>query len=264
MNKRQVRAIMRKEWAEVFRQRMVLFTAILLPLMMAAMPLAIFYLGGDWSAQALDGALAEEMWAACPPTVDDGMCGLYLLLSQFLLMFMIMPLAIPATFAAYSVVGEKTTRSLEPLLAAPLRTRDLLIGKALAAVLPGVLATWGSYLLFLLGLWLKSALRPLAQMATDQLWLLVVLLLGPLMALLSVLVSLMVSSRVNDPRAAEQLSMLLILPLLGVLFAQIGGWITLNPSLALWAALGFLLADIGFLWLAESIFARESILTRWK
>jgi len=61
-------------------------------------------------------------------------------------------LIIPVNIAAYSVVGEKTTRSLEPLLATPITTAELLIGKNMAAAIPAVLATWAGFLLYLLAL----------------------------------------------------------------------------------------------------------------
>ena len=64
------------------------------------------------------------------------------LINEFLLLFMMMPLIIPITIAAYSIVGEKTTRSLEPLLATPITTAELLIGKGLAAAIPAIAATW--------------------------------------------------------------------------------------------------------------------------
>ncbi len=258
MNARKIRVILRKEWAEVFRHRVVLFTVIFLPLLMTALPLGTFYASSDWAGELPPEALA------CPAGLAGSECTVYFLLVQFLLMFMIMPLAIPSIFAAYSVVGEKTTHSLEPLLATPISTRDLLLGKGLAAVLPGLLATWAGFGLFVFGLWLKPELRFVAAMALEPTWLLAVFLLGALMAVLSVLVSLMVSSRVNDPRAAEQLSMVVILPLLALVFAQIGGWITIDRSLVLWASLALLGLDFVLLWLAEQVFEREAILTRWK
>ena len=52
-------------------------------------------------------------------------------------MFMLIPLFIPVNIAAYSIVGEKTTHSLEPLLATPISTGELLAGKNLASVIPG-------------------------------------------------------------------------------------------------------------------------------
>ena len=40
MNK--IKTIVRKEWAEVFKKRMVLFSVIFLPLLLSVMPLIIY------------------------------------------------------------------------------------------------------------------------------------------------------------------------------------------------------------------------------
>ena len=74
----------------------------------------------------------------------------------------------------------------------------------------------------------------------------------------------MISSRVNDPRAAEQLSSLVILPLLLLFFGQISGLFLLNATLILWIAGGLVIIDAGLLAFAMQLFQRESILTRWK
>ena len=54
-----------------------------------------------------------------------------------------MPAYIPLSIATFSIIGEKLARSLEPVLAAPIRTSELLAGKAVAALVPGVLAGLG-------------------------------------------------------------------------------------------------------------------------
>ena len=77
-------------------------------------------------------------------------------------------------------------------------------------------------------------------------------------------VALMVSSRANDPRVAEQLSMLVILPLLGLFFAQIAGLAIINLNLILWMGAALLAIDAGLIAFAVQLFQRESILTRWK
>ncbi len=82
----------------------------------------------------------------CPTNISAGDCFQVFLVSQFMLLFMIIPLAIPVTISAYSIVGEKTTRSLEPLLATPITTAELLIGKSLASLIPAVVATYGAFL----------------------------------------------------------------------------------------------------------------------
>jgi ABC-2 type transport system permease protein len=74
----------------------------------------------------------------------------------------------------------------------------------------------------------------------------------------------MVSSRVNDPRVAEQLSAVVILPLLAVFFGQIAGLFVLNSALILIMCVVLALVDILVIYLAIRLFQRETILTRWK
>ena len=71
--------------------------------------------------------------------------GVAFALQQFLITFLILPGYIPLAIASYSIVGEKQSRSLEAVLATPIRTTDLLAGKAIAALVPAILATWIAY-----------------------------------------------------------------------------------------------------------------------
>jgi ABC-2 type transport system permease protein len=98
----------------------------------------------------------------------------------------------------------------------------------------------------------------------DPMWLLAVLVVGPLLAILSVNFSLMVSSRVNDPRVAEQLSAVVMLPLLLIFFGQLAGVLFLNRKLVVLLALGLLAIDVLMVYLAVRLFQRETILTRWR
>jgi len=179
-------------------------------------------------------------------------------------LFMLMPLAIPITIASYSIIGEKTRRTLEPVLATPITTVELLAGKAAAAVIPAVLVTWLAFGVFLLGSALLAVAPAVFSRLTDPLWLTAVLVVGPLLALAAVSVAVMVSSRSSDPRVAEQLSMLVILPLLALFFGQISGLILLNQKLILWMAVVLTVIDAGLLAFSVQLFERETILTRWK
>ena len=84
------------------------------------------------------------------------------------------------------------------------------------------------------------------------------------MAILSVNFCIMVSSRVNDPRVAEQISAVVILPILAVFFGQISGLFILNSTLILILCLVLVFVDILMIYLAVRLFQRETILTRWK
>ena len=84
------------------------------------------------------------------------------------------------------------------------------------------------------------------------------------MAIAAVNLALYVSSRVNDPRTAEQIAAVLIVPILGLVFAQLAGVIVINVSLMLSFIGGMILLDMGMVYLGAKIFQRERILTRWK
>ncbi len=257
--------IVRKEWSEVFKNRFVLFTVAFLPLIITLIPLGIMYAsgpGGDFAE--MGGQDMPESFTAQCAGLEGVECAQYFFVSQFMLLFLLMPLAIPITIASYSIIGEKTRRTLEPLLATPVSTAELLAGKALAAVIPAVIATWVAYTIFLVGSTIMQVSEAVMARLLDPLWLIAVVIVGPLLALAAVSVAVMVSSRANDPRVAEQLSMLVILPLLALFFGQIAGLFLINEQLILWMALALVVIDLGLLYFAVQLFQRETILTRWK
>jgi ABC-2 type transport system permease protein len=253
-----------KEWAEVFKNRMVIFTVSLLPVLFTALPLIMLnVIGGAAGAGGGSSDLPPSFAATCSNLTEQECLQVYLM-NEFLMFYMIMPVIIPITIAAYSIVGEKTTRSLEPLLATPITTAELLTGKSLAATIPAILATWVSFFLFVLIAPLVGGSQAVTHQALSPIWLLSVLAAGPLMAILSTNFALFVSSRVNDPRVAEQISAVLILPVLLILFGQLIGFLTLSVAAVLGFIIALALIDIGMIFLGVRLFQRETILTRWK
>jgi len=265
---KKIKTIIWKEWAEVFKNRLVIFTVIFLPLMMTAIPLGIIY-STRGTTSATNTAVNSQLPAGvtqsmCPSGLSGSDCFQVFMVSEFMLLFMLIPVAIPGTIAAYSIVGEKVTRSLEPLLATPITTEELLLGKCLAAVIPAILATYAAFGIFAAGTWILVANKMLLMALLDTRWLIAIFIVGPLLALLAVSFSLMVSSRVNDPRVAEQISMIIILPVLGGFFGQVAGMFVLNKAIISVVAVVMLALDILMVYLATRVFQREQILTRWK
>jgi ABC-2 type transport system permease protein len=261
---KKIKTIIRKEWAEVFKKRMVLFTVIFMPLFLSVLPLIILYSMGGSSVNSVNTEIPAQFQQFCKVSMTAGQCMQYYIVSEFLIMFMLIPLFIPVNIAAYSIVGEKTTHSLEPLLATPITTGELLAGKNLASVIPAIIATWVGFGIFAVGSLIITGGGALAAALLDPMWLIAIFVTGPLMAVLSVNFSIMVSSRVNDPRVAEQLSAVVILPLLALFFGQISGLFILNSTLILIVCLALVFLDIFMIYLAVRLFQRETILTRWK
>jgi ABC-2 type transport system permease protein len=264
MNLPRIQTVIDKEWAEVFKNKLVLFTVGFLPLVFTLLPLGIFYATSRTVPSAGELADIPPSFAALCEGAAPAECLQVYLLNEFLLLFMMMPLIIPVSIAAYSIVGEKTTRSLEPLLATPISTAELLTAKGLAAVIPAIAATWIGFAVFLVGLPLVGAGAAVMRQVFSPVWLLAVLVIGPLMAVMSVIFAIMVSSRVSDPRVAEQTAAVIIVPLLAVLFGQLAGVIVLNATFMLVAILLLAAIDVVLVYLGARLFQRENILTRWK
>jgi ABC-2 type transport system permease protein len=263
MGMKRIRAVLRKEWAQLFKNRMVLLSLVFMPLLFTAIPLVILYTTRGAAGANLASEIPPQFARICSDELNAAECFQYYMISSFLLMFMITPLIIPVNIAAQAIVGEKNTHSLEPLLATPITTFELLAAKNLAAAVPAVLATWVGFGTFVIGAGMLATSR-LIKVLLDPLWLLAVFLVGPLLAVLSVNFALIVSSRVNDPRVAEQLSAVVILPLLLLFFGQIGGLVIVNPQVVLLLAAIAAVLDAGLIYLAVQLFQREHILTRWR
>ena len=261
MNK--IITIIDKEWAEVFKNRLVLMSVTLLPLILLALPL--------FTVNSMKG-MEDELTEGLPPELIDtycqelsgGECGLYYMLSIYTLLFMIMPVMIPVTIAAYSIVGEKTTRSLEPLLATPITSTELLLGKALAAVIPAAVVSWGAYLLYALGTTLILQQDGILQFFFAPVWLMAIFIVGPLLTILGVGVAIMISSRVTDPRSAEQLAGLVVLPVILLVVGQSVGLILVSRELIFLLGLVVAVLDVVVVYLTIKTFRRETILTQWK
>lgn len=258
-----IRTIIGKEWSEVFKNRLVFFSVAFLPLIFIALPIVTIMATGSMGAEeaGLDEAFPGSEALCVGLTAAE--CGEVYFLNLYAFMFMILPVAIPVTIAAYSIVGEKTTRSLEPLLATPITTAELLAGKALAAIIPAVAATWLSFGLFV-GIMYFLVSRAAFAYLLDPLWAIAIFVVGPLLTLLSVSIAMVISSRVTDPRVAEQISMLIILPIIVGVIGQSAGVILIDRQFVLVVALAVLVIDAVLVYVGVQAFQRETILTRWK
>ncbi|MGQ9586118.1 MAG: ABC transporter permease subunit [Anaerolineae bacterium] len=257
MRWRRMRAIIRKEWQEIRKNKMILSTMIFLPVVLVGMILVTDY----FMLRYPDEGDAPPM----PPALEAmGPEGFVVVMNeQYMFYLLLIPAALPVAIAAYSIIGEKETRSLEPLLATPVSTWELLAAKTLAATTPAVLITWVSYAALLLGSCLLVPPQIFAYLARPV-WVVSMLLLSPLFALLSVLSGVIASSRINDPRAAQSVAAIFIVPVMGLSIGVLMGRILVSLWMVLAAAAVLLAVNIGVLAVAVRLFQRETILTRWK
>jgi ABC-2 type transport system permease protein len=177
--------------------------------------------------------------------------------------YLLMPGIMPTLIAAYSIAGEKKNGTLEPMLATPVRTGDVLLGKTLAAVIPAVILTWASFVIYALLVNGFTAGTFGTPILPNALWAIALLVTGPLLAVLSVYASILVSARLSDVRAAQQVSAVLVVPIMGLFVLQLFGMVTLSVNTLLAVSAGLLALDLIMIKLGSAVFQREEILTRW-
>ncbi len=260
-----IRTLIDKEWSEVFKNRLVLMTVIAMPLLFTFIPILQLAIGRNIDASNKMNNMPEFIAQICGmQQLSNAECYQSFLSNQFMLLFLLLPLAIPVTIASYSIVGEKTTRSLEPLLATPTTTTEIILGKALASAIPAIAATWLSFIIFLvISRFFVISDRVYAGI-TNPMWFVAMILVAPLMTIMSVNVAIIISSRVSDPRAAEQIGMMVMLPMLAIFFMQIFGVIQLNTVTMFVLAFVVLVLDAILVIVGIKLFQREAILTQWK
>ena len=186
------------------------------------------------------------------------------LIDAFAFWFVIGAATIPVGIAAYSIVGEKVERSLEPLLATPTTDGEILLGKTLGVFLPTTVAMWAGGALYMA--LMDRVTEPTLGYLYYPNWTMGViqLVLTPLTVLLTVEVSVLISSRVTDVRAAQQFAGLLFLPYILLYVVGETQIVILNTTNLLYIGGGIAVVVLLMFFLSRQTFHREEILTRWK
>ena len=178
--------------------------------------------------------------------------------------FVVFAAILPSSIAAYSIVGEKIEKSLEPLLSTPTTDGEILLGKSIAAFVPPMLAIWAGASIYM------AATDYLTYGLLSHLYFpnwtsgVMLFLLAPLAAIFSIELAVIVSSRVSDVRGANQVGGLLFIPFMAFFFFAVEGTIALDAETLLIFSGIVLVVDIALFFVSKSTFRREEILTKWK
>lgn len=268
-----VLALARKDAGELLRNPGAIFPAVamvfgsLFPafLILVAVPM----ITGERLEQ--DGEFAEFAdEAAEAVAMIPGLAGLHgtglvqaFVFHQFSLLLLLVPVVGAMALATHAVIGEKQSRALEPLLATPISTLELLAAKTLTPFVFSLALTWVAVGLYILGIVTLGEPGVWQAVVGVRLFIMFVVL-GPLVELAALLLSVIVSSRANDPRSAQQLTGLTILPITAVFVAQLMGAFVVGPTAMLLASAGCVVLNAILMWVGVQVFQRETILTRWR
>jgi ABC-2 type transport system permease protein len=257
-----VRAVCIREWREALGNKLLVGMTLLPPVVIlvtgiVAVAAAAINPPSERDVQALYAA-APAAAGLDPKEAVQGFIATY-----FLILFMLIPTVVPLTMAIYSVIGEKSMRTLEPLLATPVGVGDLLFAKSLASTIPSVLVTWSAYAIYLASV-VAIGSHAAANAVTAPRWVLAIVVMVPLLTLLSVNLGILISTRVNDVRVAQQIGGLVVVPVVGLGIAQVTGRVVLDNGAFVQMSAVLIAIDLAVFAFARLAFQRENILVRWR
>jgi len=244
VNRKNVWTITAKDFGLFRKKKTILYTAFILPLILSiGLPTILWYVIN------YTGAPAQRMFA---------------LFDAFSFFFVILAAIIPTFIGSYSFVGEKTEKTLEPLLATPTTDDEILLGKSLAAFLPVIIMIFISAVIFMVLMDIFTTAQVGYPYFPNWFFATMILLDSPLVCIMSIELSVIISSRVNDVRSAQQLAVLVIIPFFALYLLTEISVITLDTNTLLIIAGILAIVDIGLFFASRATFQREEILTKWK
>jgi ABC-2 type transport system permease protein len=244
VNRKKVWTITTKDIGLFIKKKLILYSALILPLALSiGLPMIAWYVTNNRNV---------------PVQL------LFPIFNAFSFFFLVLAAVIPTVIGSYSFVGEKTEKTLEPLLATPTTDDEILLGKSLAAFLPVIIMIFMGAVIFTVLMDIFTFAKVGYLYFPNWSFGIIILLNSPLACIMSIEFSILVSSRVNDVRSAQQLAALIIIPLVVLYLLTELSAITLDVNTLLLIAGFFAIIDLGLFFASRAIFQREEILTKWK
>ncbi|MBM6382733.1 ABC transporter permease [Paenibacillus illinoisensis] len=183
----------------------------------------------------------------------------YLALYMFAPLFLIIPVMASSILTANSFAGEKERKTLEGLLFTPISMDTLFKGKVLAALIPSILLSWITFLIY--GIIANILMYPMfeALIFPNWNWIILVLWVVPSCSLMVILLNVLISAKVRGFQEAYQLGGLIVIPLLALIAGQASGMLLISPVLLLLIGAALLLISLVLLRLVALWNSRQQL-----
>lgn len=264
--------VFRKDWREVSRNWQVLLPIVVVPFMFSVLlPLFIILIP---NLATMPGSSLEGLGAMIknlPSNVKDQLVGMtdqqvliYIMsLYFFAPFFLIIPLMASSVIASDSFAGEKERKTIEALLATPISDSELFLGKILVSFIPSMIVTVVSFLIYstIVNVFSFTIFNG-RLLLPNLMWIMLIFGLAPTLALASIGLTVMISAKVKGVREAQQISVILLIPILMLIFGQVAGATIFGPIMVGILIGAFAIVDLLVFHVGVKIFRREEILSK--
>ena len=276
MNRRAMGAIIRKDLLVVLQSKAVLIPLIIVPLVILVLLPGV---GGALlaSADPESDAITEFQdetglfYDNLPDSLNERLDEydnevqrvIYVVFNlSFPAMYLLLPTMAANVIAADSFAGEKERKTLEALLYTPTTDRELYLAKLLGPWIAGVVVGLLGYVLFALVVTLATWSVMGEVFVVDATWLLLVVWVAPAAAGMGLGAMVLVSSRVSTFQEAYQLGSMVVVPLLLLLFGQLGGVVYFQPAVVIGVGALLWAITLALVWYGARTFERGALIAR--
>ncbi|MDD3777326.1 MAG: ABC transporter permease subunit [Actinomycetota bacterium] len=253
--------IFKKEIKEVIRNKSIWAPTLMVSLIFSVfLPLGLM-LFMDFTQ---DSEISDFTAKIFGEQVDITTAMIGFMVKQFTIFLLLIPAMVPSLIAPASIIMEKDSRTLEPLLATPIKTSELLLGKTLTSMIPSFVISTINFIVLSINInilaYLKAQIIPLPNLE----WVVTALILSPTISFIITIISIIFSSKTTDIRSAQGIGSTIIFPIYLLIGLQIAGLFLINYLYLLLGCVVLLITCPLLLKLAIKVFDRENILTNWK
>jgi ABC-type Na+ efflux pump permease subunit len=260
---RKVLIVTKKELKEVLQQKEIIFTLIFLPFIFAiVMPMSIPLINLIIN-NAFTGEDNFHNFPAIVPywnSLQPKQQFLVFYSMIYFIMFLLTPMILPMAIAGDTIAGERERKTIESLLATPIKTNELLLGKLLTTLIPTIIITWFSGLIFMIITDLVLY-QEISRLFFPNIYSTILLFgFSPFLALITTQTMIVVSSKATGTREAQQIGSIVIIPLFGFILSEAALLIFVKPIWSLISGCVLLLVTIILFIINNRLFDREAMI----
>ena len=264
MNKSE-KALIYKDIKEITGSKKVIIPMAIVPLLLVViMPLALVigagFVGADTDMLSDFAPIIAKLpseYASYTPAQLLIKLALNLFFNSY---FLIIPIICSGIIGASSFVGEKEHKTLESLLYTPISMEQLLRAKILGVFIPSYIITVISFILFGIVFNIGGIIYFDQLIFPDVKWMIIIAWISPAINILSLTFTVMVSAKSETFQDAQQVSGILVLPVVLLLVAQMTGVLMLNAAIMLSAGAVIFVIDYLLMKRISSRFVPEKLI----
>ena len=240
------KAIIIKDIKEIFSSKQIYIPMIIVPIMFTIIIPTILMIGAKYNVNTMNGM--DMMVKNLSPMLGDltpSQQIIYVALNfMFPPLFLIIPLMCSSIIGASSIVGEKERKTLETILYTPIDVKDLLCSKVVAIFIPSYIITFISFILFGVVMNIGGMTYFDKLIFPNLSWTILLLWICPGITFLGLLLIVITSAKASNFQEAQQMSALIVVPIIFLVVGQASGLFLLNNLILIMVGIIVYIVDV--------------------